>query len=605
MVVWLFGVLLVPWATICGFVRPPLAPLQPQMQLISRLDVFHRNSRLRGRRCVAAMSGEPVGLLDGQLVHGDGKGGYEFDVNGQRLAIKPSFHSHIKFCIEPDTSAMGTDKGQENKEGDQPPAPAPTSAARPAADEGAAAGKGENTADDGFVEHPSLGLRYKVVQEGTGHAPTLSQAVEWHLTVWRDAFDGNDTWVDIRCWETYLREADSPVADLLLSMREGEMRQILGLRGVEDGFAQLRLIKIIDGSPQRQLPHPAPRNGNAISDGFVRQPSGAFSKVVRQGTGSVPTLNDTVKYDWISWSNGFDTNDDFYKVYGLEYRLSDFGNGWLREGLLSMREGEVRQIILSDNKRIEGYEQLQLVCIVNGSTVSMEQGPQALQQQDSSTQPPPPPPAAATTSPNDDSSHEGFTLYPSGAYHQVVKEGSGPNPTLTQHVKYEYVEWSHGFYKYTTTSRRGRTVRVSDLSEVYREAILSMREGELRRLIVTDTPDGKYIELRLISIMDDGTPVGFTQLPSGVQYKIVKEGSGPKPTRDQTVKIDMIEWGDYFGEHNEYYCPRGRDYRMSDWAEWLQAMWTDMRVGEVRRVIVPAEGRHATSYREYRLLAIL
>jgi len=41
-----------------------------------------------------------VGLLDGHFVYEDGSDGYEMDVKGQRVAIKPSFHSHIKFCFE-------------------------------------------------------------------------------------------------------------------------------------------------------------------------------------------------------------------------------------------------------------------------------------------------------------------------------------------------------------------------------------------------------------------------------------------------------------------------------------------------------------------------
>jgi len=46
------------------------------------------------------MSDRVVGLLDGYAVYEDGHGGYEADVRGQRVAIKLSFHSHIKFCFE-------------------------------------------------------------------------------------------------------------------------------------------------------------------------------------------------------------------------------------------------------------------------------------------------------------------------------------------------------------------------------------------------------------------------------------------------------------------------------------------------------------------------
>jgi len=58
----------------------------------------------------------------------------------------------------------------------------------------------------------------------------------------------------------------------------------------------------------------------------------------------VPTLNDTVKFYEIWWRDRFDGRDKRYDLRGAVYRVSDL-YGWEREALLSMREGEVRQII--------------------------------------------------------------------------------------------------------------------------------------------------------------------------------------------------------------------------------------------------------------------
>mmetsp|Transcript_35944 Transcript_35944/g.103282 ORF Transcript_35944/g.103282 Transcript_35944/m.103282 type:complete len:203 (+) Transcript_35944:1222-1830(+) len=94
----------------------------------------------------------------------------------------------------------------------------------------------------------------------------------------------------------------------------------------------------------------------------------------------------------------------------------------------------------------------------------------------------------------------------------------------------------------------------------------------------------------------------FIRLPSGVFYQVVRPGSGPKPTRDQHVKIDVIEWRDDFDGQRKKYDLGGLEGRVSWQQEWLQEVFTDMRVGEVRRVILPTVERR---YVEYRLVSIL
>ncbi|CEM32303.1 unnamed protein product [Vitrella brassicaformis CCMP3155] len=105
----------------------------------------------------------------------------------------------------------------------------------------------------------------------------------------------------------------------------------------------------------------------------------------------------------------------------------------------------------------------------------------------------------------------------------------------------------------------------------------------------------------------------FVRLPSGVFYRVVRPGRGPKPTRDQSVKYDHIMWYDDFDGQDKSGEGRGREYLVSNCPEWAQEMITDMPVGELRWVSVPA-GMSVTGqekyieyrlYVEFRLLIIL
>ena len=97
----------------------------------------------------------------------------------------------------------------------------------------------------------------------------------------------------------------------------------------------------------------APRSGTLPSYGFPFE-------VVEEGTGRVPTLNDRVKFDYISWSDAFDGQNKAYDYRGLRDRVSDWAD-WLSEALLSMKVGEVRQIKLSATYVY--YVQLRLISI--------------------------------------------------------------------------------------------------------------------------------------------------------------------------------------------------------------------------------------------------
>jgi len=101
------------------------------------------------------------------------------------------------------------------------------------------------------------------------------------------------------------------------------------------------------GAPLRR------RTGTLPSSGYPYE-------VVQEGTGRVPTLNDTVKFYEIWWRDRFDGRDKRYDLRGAVYRVSDL-YGWLRELFLSMREGEVRHIKVPDGP--EPYRELRLISI--------------------------------------------------------------------------------------------------------------------------------------------------------------------------------------------------------------------------------------------------
>mmetsp|Transcript_17933 Transcript_17933/g.43124 ORF Transcript_17933/g.43124 Transcript_17933/m.43124 type:complete len:119 (-) Transcript_17933:525-881(-) len=94
---------------------------------------------------------------------------------------------------------------------------------------------------------------------------------------------------------------------------------------------------------------------------FIRYPSGARHRVVQEGTGRTPTLNDTVKIDWVVWCDAFVGQDTALDFLGAVFSVSDL-NEWEREALMSMREGEVRQIKVPDLYD-PPYVQLRLISI--------------------------------------------------------------------------------------------------------------------------------------------------------------------------------------------------------------------------------------------------
>ncbi|CEM32328.1 unnamed protein product [Vitrella brassicaformis CCMP3155] len=342
-------------------------------------------------------------------------------------------------------------------------------------------------------------------------------------------------------------------------------------------------------------------------------PSGAYCRVVQPGSGPKPTGDQRVKYDFIQWADDFD-GDKVWERRGEVDRPSDC-DGWEEEMWTDMCVGEVRRVILSGSLSTTGedaYIEMRLL------DIRTPVGPE---------RPLPPPAAAATTAPNNDSSHEGFTLYPSGTYHQVVQQGSGPKATREQNVTVDIIEWRDDFdgpdKRYDL---HGVVGLVSSWAEWEQEILTDMRVGEVRRVLVPGRQEERYLENSVGSERPPQPPPppsaaaappplareeaaasdGSRRRSTGVLSRVVQQGSGPTPTRDQHIKADIIEWADDFDGQDKRGEGSGLEFGLSDVREWLQEMWTDMRVGEVRRVTLPAEmsttGKDA--YVEMRLLDI-
>ena len=94
-----------------------------------------------------------------------------------------------------------------------------------------------------------------------------------------------------------------------------------------------------------------------------------------------------------------------------------------------------------------------------------------------------------------------FIVTELGYRYRIVTEGTGRVPTVSDCVKVDHIGWDDAFdgqvkcYDY-----RGVVNLVSDLFEWYREAMLSMREGEVRQIRLPPGYGAPYLQLRLVSI---------------------------------------------------------------------------------------------------------
>jgi len=109
--------------------------------------------------------------------------------------------------------------------------------------------------------------------------------------------------------------------------------------------------------------------------------------------------------------------------------------------------------------------------------------------------------SANTTAAQRASNIDGFTVTPLGVRYRIVTEGTGRWPTDTDRIKYDRIGWRDAFDgRDKVCEDRGAVWRVSSTGWWLREAMLSMREGEVRQIIVPAIYAVCYFQLRLIRI---------------------------------------------------------------------------------------------------------
>jgi FKBP-type peptidyl-prolyl cis-trans isomerase FklB len=90
--------------------------------------------------------------------------------------------------------------------------------------------------------------------------------------------------------------------------------------------------------------------------------------------------------------------------------------------------------------------------------------------------------------------------------------------------------------------KEGKPKMADDIARSYIMAFINKREGiKSARKAETDKIKYKdYIEQNETFLAKNKTKAGVTTTPSGLQYEVIKMGTGPKPTAQNTVKVHYI-----------------------------------------------------------------
>jgi len=113
-----------------------------------------------------------------------------------------------------------------------------------------------------------------------------------------------------------------------------------------------------------------PASAAELYDDFVTSDSGLKYKVIKEGTGAIPTVGDTLKADYIGWLDGFDSekkfdgNRDSKRPFAFTVGKGQVIRGW-DESFLNMAVGERRQVIVPPRS---GYGDRGVAGIVPGNS---------------------------------------------------------------------------------------------------------------------------------------------------------------------------------------------------------------------------------------------
>ena len=118
-----------------------------------------------------------------------------------------------------------------------------------------------------------------------------------------------------------------------------------------------------------------------------------------------------------------------------------------------------------------------------------------------------------------------------------------------------------------------------------------------------------YKELNAVWLKDNASKPGVVTLPSGLQYKVIKEGTGAKPEKTQTVEVvyegKTID-GNVFDATSRHGSAKTDKFRCDQVIKgWTEAL-TSMKVGSKWEIYIPQElaygERQAGSIKPYSTL---
>lgn len=103
----------------------------------------------------------------------------------------------------------------------------------------------------------------------------------------------------------------------------------------------------------------------------------------------------------------------------------------------------------------------------------------------------------------------------------------------------------------------------------------------------------KMAQIKQGEILDLQT---FTSAPSGLMFKVLKQGTGTKPYAGETVTVDYTGWllenGNKIGKKFDSSVDRGEKFQFGLGLGYVIKGWdftlADMKIGEKRLVIIPA-----------------
>ncbi len=90
--------------------------------------------------------------------------------------------------------------------------------------------------------------------------------------------------------------------------------------------------------------------------------------------------------------------------------------------------------------------------------------------------------------------------------------------------------------------KEGKPLMADDIARSFimvfinqREALKAEKQAELNKVTFKD-----YIDQNVAFLAKNKEKAGVTVTPSGLQYEVIKMGTGPKPTADNTVKVHYV-----------------------------------------------------------------